>query len=469
MEFDINKKGKQPIYEYLYKCVKDDIRSGKLAVGDKLPSKRALSKELGISVTSVENAYAQLTLEGFIRGEQGSGFYVNKHVEKVHELPIRVPLDGSEPEQDSVLDFKANRSSVEHFPFQTWSRVMRNVLSESNAEILSTVPYNGLVELRVALSKYLYRYRGMKVEPAQIIIGAGTEYLYARLLQVFGYHTIMAIEDPGYKKFSEISKHQGTLWDYIPMDDDGMRLDLLRQSNANVIHVSPSNHFPTGTVMPMTRRMELIKWANELPERYIIEDDYDSELRYAGKIIPTMYALDEGEKVIYMNTFSKSLVPSIRISYMVLPSNLLERYEETLSFYSCTVSAFEQLTLAKFIEEGFFSRHISRMKEIYKKKRDRMLEILENSALSKISDVREANAGTHLLIHVNTHMTDKEIKRKAQEHHIEVAMLSDYVHHQGIFYMGTVILNYAGLEEEQMQQAMEIFEDIFATDLLKNS
>ncbi|MCD8332697.1 MAG: PLP-dependent aminotransferase family protein, partial [Clostridiales bacterium] len=445
--YSMKDRGNRTIYDYLYQCIREDILSGRLSAGERLPSKRLLARELNISVTSVENAYAQLVLEGYIHGETGRGFFVNDLVEPIPFHEAARPFDPQvlarqeETAPARVLDFKANRSSVEHFPFATWSKLMRTVLSERNAAILATVPYNGLYELRSALSAYLYRHRGIETDPEQIIIGAGTEYLYSRLLQVLGFNTVMAMEDPGYKKFSEISASQGTVWDYIPMDDDGMRIDYLRNSSANVIHVSPSNHFPTGTVMPITRRLQLLQWAREKPERYIIEDDYDSELRYAGRIIPPMYAIDEAEMVIYMNTFSKSLVPSIRISYMILPPYLLERYRDTMSFYSCTVSSFEQLTLAHFISEGYFSRHINRMKQIYKQKRELILGALKNSELNRISEIREANAGTHFLLHVNTTLTDRQIKEKAKEQNIELALLSDYTRHQGLKSMGTLIIN----------------------------
>ncbi|MCD8150759.1 MAG: PLP-dependent aminotransferase family protein [Clostridiales bacterium] len=472
--YSMKDRGDRTIYDYLYQCIREDILNGSLPAGDRLPSKRLLARDLNISVTSVENAYAQLVLEGYIHGETGRGFFVNDLIEPVPFHEAAKPFDPKalkrqeEPTPAHVLDFKANRSSVEHFPFATWSKLMRTVLSEHNAAILGTVPYNGLYELRGALAAYLYRHRGIKADPEQIIIGAGTEYLYSRLLQVLGFNTVMAMEDPGYKKFSEISASQGTVWDYIPMDDEGMRIDYLRNSSANVIHVSPSNHFPTGTVMPITRRLQLLQWAREKPERYIIEDDYDSELRYAGRSVPPMYAIDEDAKVIYMNTFSKSLVPSIRISYMILPPYLLERYQDTMSFYSCTVSAFEQLTLAHFISEGYFSRHINRMKQIYKQKRDLVLEALKQSDLNQISEIREANAGTHFLLHVNTALTDKQIKAKAEEQRIELALLSDYTRHQGLKSMGTLIINYAGLEPDQVGLAIEIIERVFENDIARS-
>ncbi|MBQ3404789.1 MAG: PLP-dependent aminotransferase family protein, partial [Oscillospiraceae bacterium] len=432
LTYDINNRGESTIYEYLYGCIKADIMEGRLAANEKLPSKRTLAKNLGVSVTSIENAYDQLGLEGFIRAEAGKGFFVNEigkteapeEPEPLHDKSL---AEIEDRHKEFIIDFKANRTSIENFPFTVWAKLVRNLLSDRNEEILGTIPYNGLKALRVALAKHLYMYRGMEVDPRQIIIGAGTEYLYSRLLQMFGQNTVIAIEDPGYKKFSEISSSQGILWDYIPIDREGMRLDMLQDSLANVIHVSPANHFPTGTVMPINRRLDLLNWAYQKPDRYIIEDDYDSELRYAGSLIPPMFAMDSRNKVIYINTFSKSIVPSLRISYMVLPPYLMELYRDTLSFYSCTVSSFEQMTLAHFISEGYFDRHINRMKRISKAKRDEVLNALMASPLSNISEIMEANAGTHFLLHVDTRLSDRSIKKRASEHHIELAMLSDYM------------------------------------------
>lgn len=473
LTYHLDKKPDFPLYESLYCCIRDDILNGTIAVNEKLPSKRALANHMHISVTTVENAYSQLILEGYIHPEAGRGFFVNELSVpgRAHESNI-VTKSGEyvadralneEEEQDSpyVIDFKVNRSSLSLFPFATWSRLMRNILSSQDVELLETVPYNGSYTLRKAIADYLRSYRNMQVSPSQIIIGAGTEYLYSRLLQLLGVDSIFAIEDPGYKKFADISGSQGTLWDYIPIDEQGMRIDRLRKSKANVIHVSPANHFPTGTVMPISRRMELLEWAYEDSSRFIIEDDYDSELRYTGKMIPTMHAIDNRKKVIYMNTFSKSLVPSIRISYMVLPPLLLARYKKSLSFYSCTVSSFEQLTLAKFISEGYFERHINRLKMHYRDRRDQLITAIQESPLSEIARIQEADAGTHFLLKLDTEMSDDQIRQAADDHRIHFAMLSDYEKIHTVKNSRTIVVNYAGLDTEKISQAVSILEEMF--------
>lgn len=242
-------------------------------------------------------------------------------------------------------------------------------------------------------------------------------------------------------------------------------MDRLTRSRANVVHVSPANHFPTGTVMPINRRIELLHWADEDPRRFIIEDDYDSELRYSGKPIPTLYETDVNDRVIYLNTFSKSLVPSLRISYMVLPMSLLKRYRKTMSFYSCTVSSFEQLTLAAFIENGYFERHISRLKKHYHERRDIIIDAFRNSKLSQIATIIEADAGTHFLLRVNTVLTDEEIREAGNKKRIYLSLLSDYEAHPSIANSRTIVINYAGIEGEKIGLAISLLEEIFKAEL----
>lgn len=470
MNYSLQKKPGLSLYEDLYKAVKDDILTGRLKGGERLLSKRQLSDQLRISITTVENAYGQLMLEGYIHGEAGRGFFVNQigqdsgeRMELQQESPAS---ELPEPEDDEYLiDFKANQSSLELFPFSIWSRLMRSEMASRDIRMLKTVPYNGVYPLRKAIADYLARSRGMQVSPAQIIVGAGTEYLYSRLLQLMGGDSVIAIEDPGYKKFANISSQQGILWDYIAIDESGIRMDRLRASRANIVHVSPANHFPTGIIMPIARRMELLEWAAEDETRFIIEDDYDSELRYTGKPIPALYNIDQNNRVVYINTFSKSLVPALRISYMVLPPILLERYRRTMSFYSCTVSSFEQLTLAQFISQGFFERHINRLKKYYREKRDTVVEAFHNSGLMKIATIEEADAGTHFLLRVKTGMDDDRIRRAAAERSIHFAMLSDYEHRFSSKNACTIVINYAGIHLGDLPTAIGILEDIFREDL----
>ena len=263
-------------------------------------------------------------------------------------------------------DFISNRTNHENFPFSVWAKLVREMVSGESATLLQPPPVGGIPELRKAIADHLYAFRGIGVSPEQIIIGAGTEYLYGLLIQLFGNTAIYAIEDPGYAKISKIYESHGVRVRHIPMDENGIRTEVLEASASDILHLSPSHHYPTGIVTSISRRYELLGWASKSEKRYIIEDDYDSEFRLLGRPIPALQSIDVMDKVIYMNTFSKSLSSTIRISYMVLPEKLLKMFYAKLGFYSCTVSNFEQYTLARFISGGYFEKHINRMRNYYR-------------------------------------------------------------------------------------------------------
>ena len=465
LTYDLSERGNTSLYQYLYQCILQDIRKGVIGPGEQLPSKRVLASHLSVGLITVENAYAQLQQEGYIYSIPPRGYFVQSGPSE----GIQEASSGEEKEEaehEYLVDFKANKSGMSRFPASVWAKLMRQVLSEQSPELLKTVPYNGLFVLRKAISDYLRRVRGMQVKPSQIIIGAGTEYLYSRLLQLLGGSAV-AMEDPGYKKFGAIADSLKIPWVHIPIDGKGIQTKALAESGAGAVHVSPANHFPTGIVMPRQRRRELLEWAYEERERYIIEDDYDSELRYRGKILPTIYAMDRQQRVIYMNTFSKSLVPSIRISYMVLPDPLMERYRRTLSFYSCTVSSFEQCTLAKFISEGYLERHVNRQKTYYKDKRDKVIAALGRSRLIEIARICEHHTGTHFLLKVRTAMSDEEIREKAEEKYMHLELLSGYFHAPEHGTSGTIVINYASIEPDKIDQAVSTLEKIFEADIEK--
>ncbi len=478
LTYDFKNRKNLSRYAYLYQCIKEDIISGKIKKGEKLPSKRALANHLNLGVITVANAYAQLLTEGYIEAKEKRGYYVldlshykpQKPYASETKTEEELLLSESSYEADFFADFKANRTGIRHFPATRWSYYMREALSLQDDSMLKTVPYNGLFKLRLAISRYLLSERGMSVSPSQIIIGAGTEYLYGRLIQLFGRACTFASEEPGYQKFSAISGSYGNPWIYVPIDNKGLRVDLLEEYGADVVHVSPANHFPTGIVMPVTRRAELFEWVNRVKKRYIIEDDYDSEFRYSGQLILPLYTEDTNKKVIYMNTFSKTLVPSLRISYMILPSALIERYEKTLSFYSCTVSSFEQYALARFIEEGELERHISRMRNYYKKQRKLILDEIHNSPLSEVSRIHENNAGTHFLLEINTDLSESEVRRLGYKNNLMLSLYSDYSSSTDkmfeAYYESSCILviNYAGIDPEKVPEMIRRLCNIFISD-----
>lgn len=333
-------------------------------------------------------------------------------------------------------------------------------MANRKTELMRVAPVCGIAELREAIAGHLRSFRGMTIDPNQIIIGAGTEYLYGLLSELLGNEKRYVIETPGYKKLKLIYKQRGINCEYAAMDDLGIRVDELERVNADVAHICPNHHFPTGITMPASRRYEVLAWANERCDRYIIEDDYDSEFRIVGKPIPTLFSIDACEKVIYMNTFSKSIAPTIRISYMVIPVHLVKLFYQKLSFYSCTVSNFEQYTLAEFIRQGYFEKHINRMRLYYMKKRKQIIDIIKNSRLYSYCDIIENDSGLHFLIHLNTEYSDREIKSKMIEKGIKIRALSDYDLIRNDLKEHYFIFNYSNIEMDDLEHSLNVIEDI---------
>lgn len=463
--YNFAEKGNLTLYEFLYQKIKQDILEGNLAAHEKLPSKRNLARHFNISVITVENAYAQLMVEGYLYTIEKKGYFVspieNKSIAAVK--PKISQIKQPEPGFSYFADFHSNTINFENFPFSIWSKLMREILSQKDKQLLQSVPYNGISNLRLAIADYLYHFRGMSVSPDQIIIGAGTEYLYSLLIQLIGRDHIFAVEDPGYKKISEIYESHDVICKYINLDEEGLSLPGLIQNHVDVVHISPSHHFPTGIVMPIKRRQELLRWANENPNRYIIEDDYDSEFRFTGKPIQTIQSIDTQEKVIYMNTFSKSLAPSIRISYMILPPHLMEKYHANLSFYSCTVSSFEQYTLANFIARGYFEQHINRMRSFYKTERNLVIQAFNSSSLANKISIKEENAGLHFLMEINTPQSDLALVEAAKKQGIRISCLSEYYKNQENSLQHILVINYSGIDADKVKEAVRRLAHIVET------
>lgn len=482
--------GSDSLYEHLYKCIKNDIINGTLSAGTKLPSKRSFASNLGISTITVENAYQQLIAEGYVFSVQKKGYYVcdidedsvlrsggtgtapasrrgaasdptsptppTPRTSQNATTSLQTPSTATSHQPRPIMtDFAANHTAPENFPFTIWARLLRSVISEEKEALMTPSPSAGTARLRRAICAHLRAFRGMNAAPEQIIVGAGTEYLYSLLIQLFGAQRVYAVEDPGYRKISKIYGSHGVKCRHIPLDAGGVAMQELEASGADILHISPSHHFPTGIVTPVSRRYELLAWASKSDSRYIIEDDYDSEFRLEGRPVPTLSSIDVMEKVIYMNTFSKSLTPTIRISYMVLPEHLVRRFYEKLSFYSCTVSNFEQLTLASFIEEGYLEKHINRMRTFYRNRRDDILNAIAGSPLAARVRITEEDAGLHFLMKIDTKLTEQEFRREALSRGIRLAPLSDYYDDPDRAPVNTYIINYSDIQPERLKEAIE--------------
>lgn len=421
LTYELDKTSSEPLYVQIYTRIKDDIERGIISANDKLPSKRSLASNLGVSVITVENAYNQLIAEGYIRSVPQKGYFAEKLGAALHteKLPAPRPTPPAALESDSE-----NRM----FPFTIWAKLMREELSSNQEKLLTKPPFEGVYELRSAISRHLKQFRNISVSPEQIIIGAGSEYLYMLMNILFGSHSIFAVEEPGYSKIAEIYANYGMKCERIPVLSDGIDTDYLQKIKANVIHLSPSHHFPTGVITSVSKRYALLEWASHSSDRFIIEDDYDSEFRLSGKPIPSMYSIDMMDKVIYMNTFSKSLSSTIRISYMVLPPDLLGKYEQKLGFFSCPVSTFEQYALARFIEDGYFEKHINRMRAYYKKRRTALFEKMKSHDIFANSTISGEDSGLHCIVEFRTALPDVELLREVTALGFKASMIKDYYH-----------------------------------------
>ena len=467
LTYSFTDMGSDSLYMYLYKCIKKDILSGKLSADTKLPSKRSFAKNLGISTITVENAYAQLQSEGYIYSLPKKGFFVTKIVTPVaRTVPSPVISDSTFPvipaKHPYPIDFVNNKTRPDNFPFSIWAKLIRETISEKSDELMTTPPCGGIMELRIAICQQLKAFRNMDIVPEQIIIGAGTEYLYGLLIQLLGFDKIYAIENPGYQKLAHIYQSNHVPFRAIPLDSDGIDIAALKQSHSHIAHITPSHHYPTGIITTISRRYELLAWASERADRYIIEDDYDSEFRLSGKPIPTLQSIDRSEKVIYINTFTKSLSSTVRLSYMILPKHLLEIFYRDFNFYSCTVSNFEQYTLARFLSDGYFEKHINRMRTHYKSIRNALLGALKKSPFSSCIHISEEDSGLHFLMHIHTELSDRELYEKALERGIHLAFLSQYYFQEASqnIPQHILVLNYSALTLEQIPDAIRLLAEL---------
>ena len=450
-----------PIYVYLYQCLKKDISEGRIEPGTKLPSKRAFAGNLGVSTITIENAYGQLESEGYIQSVPKKGYYVvdipNLGIKKGTVKTVKNRSESKVAED--LFDISSNKADAGSFPFSVWSKLMRETLSEKTEQLLDNSEKMGVFELRVAIAEHLSSYRGMDIDPDQIIIGAGTEYLYGVLVNLLGRDKVFCVENPGYMKPKQIYESNNVKCVYADIDEQGISVKKIKEKKADVIHICPTHHFPTGITMPVSRRYELLAWANEKDGRYIIEDDYDSEFRVNGMPISPFFNIDACEKVIYMNTFSKSLASTMRISYMILPEHLLKKYKQELGFYSCTVPTFEQYTLASFISRGYFEKHINRMRIYYGKKRKALIDAIEHELPKDKYEIIENDSGLHFNLKLNIKMSDCKFKELLKSHGIIVQAVSDYYMDETKDYH-VFIVNYSSIDIDMLMGKIKMIKKV---------
>ena len=357
------------------------------------------------------------------------------------------------------LDLKSNQVDASRFPAAAWARLTRQVLSEDGEALLRPVPHQGLPALRQAIARDLREYKGMAVPPEQIVVGAGAEYLYLLLAQLLGREAVFAVEDPGYPKIRQVYGKCGAACRPVPLDGQGVPPEALEAAGASVVHLSPAHHYPTGLVTPIVRRQALLRWAEDTGST-IIEDDYDSEFRYTGRPIPTLQSIDDRGRVIYLNTFSQTISPSMRLGFLVLPPRLLERYRQELGFYACTVPALEQHVLARFIAGGHYERHLSRMRKEYRDRRSATISAFRASPLASHVTFSEEGAGLHFLLRLDTNRSDEELRRLTAEAGIRLSFLSEYAAVPDPRFAHTLVINYAGLSQSDLEEALQLLTDV---------
>ncbi len=451
--FKLEKNSKKPLYEQLYMGMKNAIIKKEIEVGTKLPSKRKLADFLNISQTTVEIAYGQLLAEGFIASKPRIGFFV----EEIDELPfieskqpqiaIKTRLNTTEPYH---YNFHPGKIDTESFPFAVWRKYAKDLFDYPSKEYLQVGEPQGEYELRLEIANYLYQSRGIICNPEQIVIGSGTEHLLPMILRLIESNSKIALENPGYSAIPRI--HLSNKAVPIGVDEDGLIVDELEKTDANIVYITPSHQFPTGAVLSASRRTQLLNWASKAANRYVIEDDYDSEFRHIGKPIPALQGMDQNEKVIYLSTFTKSLMPSLRVAYFVLPPTLLSSYQEIFSYYSATVPRFDQHILAKFMKDGHFSKHLNRMRKIYRKKHDKLTHTL-TSFYPTIS-ITGDHAGMHILISVPLDKSEQELKQLAGENGIAVYPVSAYLLKPIEYKQPTFLLGFGGVPLEHIEPAI---------------
>ena len=461
LTMNLKTDSKVPLYEQIYNYRKSDIQNGRISYGEKLPSTRALARHLEISRSTAELAYEQLLSEGYIESEPCRGYFVAKIDELYQIRPAKTPTEEKKEQKPRYrYDFTPNGVDLKSFPYNAWRKLSKDILTDDKTELFRSGESKGELGFRQAICNYLHQARGVNCTPGQVIVGAGSDYILMLLGMILGREHVVAFENPTYKQAYRLFR--GLAYKTVPvgMDKNGMKVTELSDSGADIAYVTPSHQYPTGIIMPIGRRMELLKWAKEEPDRYVIEDDYDSEFRYTGRPIPTLQSIDDRGRVIYLNTFSQTISPSMRLGFLVLPPRLLERYRQELGFYACTVPALEQHVLTRFIAGGHYERHLSRMRKEYRDRRSATISAFRASPLASHVTFSEEGAGLHFLLRLDTNRSDEELRRLTAEAGIRLSFLSEYAAVPDPRFAHTLVINYAGLSQSDLEEALQLLTDV---------
>lgn len=472
IHIQLDPKSGKTLYEQIYEYIREEIRKGNLLQDERLPSARFLSDYLQVSRTTVDMAYGQLVAEGYLVARPKRGYFVST-TEGLYHMEMEAEREKEKPplaqrKPGCRYDFSPTAIDMSHFPYATWKKITRNILVDARSQMFALGEPQGDLELRRTICRYLHGSRGVNCGPEQIIVGAGNDFLLLLLEKILGRHVHVAMENPTYIRAYKIFRSFAYPISLIPMDDKGIRVDKLRESDAQIAYVMPSHQYPTGISMPIGRRMELLRWAAEGQERYLIEDDYDSEFRYKGKPLPSLQASDRLGHVIYIGTFSKAIAPAIRVSYMVLPYPLLEKYRRECSFFSSTVSRIDQTILNEFIRDGYFERYLNKMRKEYRMKHDLLLGELK--AFEKDFTVSGGSAGLHVLLKDLRGRDEETLVQRAESEDVKVYGMNAFQMEESDAGMtdekkqkspATMILGYGGLSEEEIKEGIRRLKKIW--------
>ena len=454
LTFVLDDHGDEPLYHQLYSHIKREIQEGRIDHDDKLPSKRKLADHLGVSQNTVTTAYEQLIDEGYVRSIERKGYFVEKIDNLlIYDEPKEQIIASKDLVDESIkYDFSYEGVDRQSFPFYTWGKITREIINECDTELLKETESQGDYNLRQSIADYLRQSRGVICSADDIILSSGAEYLFYILFQLFDSEKIYGIENPGYEKLPFLFSSNRVKYIPIDIDENGMTLEGVEESQADIICITPAHQFPTGSIMPISRRVQLLNWMNAKSDRYIVEDDYDSEFKYSGRPIPALKGLKNSNRVIYMGNFSKSLSPGLRVSYMVMPEELMQRYRRDMPFMLCPIPTIEQRVLTEFMEGGYFARHLNRMRNTYRKKRETLVGCI--SQHEDKFEVIGADAGLHITVEVDNGMTERELVESAAAQGVKVYGLSSYCSRERD--INRILLGYANITEEEIEEGIEL-------------
>ena len=411
-------------YLSIYNELKNKILDGTFPIQSKLPSKRKLSSFYNVSVMTVDTAYQQLIAEGYVISYERKGYFVNDLPEhRFFDQSNMINRDNHQNQTTNIIE----RKKTTYFPHQIWAKISRKVLSDEMDMMDNQLDPEGLIGLRYEIKKYLEIYRGIIASVDQIVIGSGSQAMIQLIIAIIGRNYTFVMEEPGFPRLKSIIRHSGINLMTKEIDHQGIMIHQLNENQPTILHVTPSHQYPMGVIMPIARRIECLNWANSQHHRYILEDDYDSEFRYQGLPIPALQSLDQSSKVIYMNTFSKSLSPSLKINYLVIPKSLLNVYQDIKFSMPCSVPIFEQKVLMTFMKEQHFERHLNKVKKIYRKKALMIIEALREENHIQISGYE---SGLHMVLSFDPMINVKKMIKMINQKNLHLKRIDDYYDHR---------------------------------------